>query len=126
MNEHVTTVLRSIGYVEVSPNVWERPNRADVAAVRSDESKRPQGKPLVSVLPREEASGHCFKIVFDVYAVRAGDWDNYSIKELQDMVVNAGILFDDDWTILESGTIRVHKVKKKNEQKTVITIEEID
>ena len=123
MNE---SELRANGWSE-GPGGWYKPPRCtDVAAVRSDESKCSEGKSLVSVLPREKASGHRFKIVFDVYAVRAGDWDNYSIKELQDMVVNAGILFDDDWTILESGTIRVHKVKKKNDQKTIITIEEID
>lgn len=62
-----------------------------------------------------------YLIVFHFYAVRPLDWDNWSSKELQDIVIRAGILPSDNWRVLQ-GSIVSHKVNQPEEEKTVIEI----
>jgi hypothetical protein len=76
--------------------------------------------------PRKErsgAGGH-YRIKFTVYAVRPRDWDNLSasVKQLQDAIVEAGWLPDDDWKTLE-GTVVSAKAATEEEERTEVTIE---
>lgn len=91
------------------------------SGIRPDDTKPPQGKPLVSVVQRKAKVSHRFKIRFTVYAMRPADWDGYDIKSLQDLVVQSGIIPMDDWSTLK-GEIDPKKVHKEAEEKTVIEI----
>lgn len=62
------------------------------------------------------------RITFRIYAVRPLDWDNYSVKQIQDCLVHAGILDDDKWDILEGGIVS-EKAYSKEEERTEITID---
>lgn len=88
-------------------------------------AKRPQGRSLVSALPGEVESGfrppRRAKILFRVFACRPADWDGYHIKELQDLLVHAGILDGDKWDLLE-GQIISEKVRSEAEERTEIEI----
>jgi hypothetical protein len=96
-----------------------------VAALRPTDAQPDEGKPLVRRRPRKETSGEStagrLRIRFTVYAVRPADWDGYDIKHLQDMLVRAEMLPDDNWRIL-SGEVRSEKVHSKEEEKTVVEI----
>lgn len=87
-----------------------------------------QGHALVSAPPGEEAGRSVplarFKIVFTVYAVRPCDYDGLHIKELQDMLVEAGLLHGDQWNELD-GEVRSRKAHTKEEERTVIEIERL-
>jgi len=50
------------------------------------------------------------------------DWDGYSIKELQDILIKAGILDGDEWYRLH-GTVVSRKVHTKEEERTEVMIE---
>lgn len=80
-----------------------------------------KGSPLDSVAQREDKGSNRLKIVFRIFAVRPADWDNWHVKEIQDMLVHAGFLVGDDWNLL-SGEVISEKVSKKSEEKTEITI----
>lgn len=80
---------------------------------------------LVSPTPRKAKSGVRFEIVFTVYAVSPADWDGYHVKELQDLLVKSGILPGDDWATLQ-GKVVPQKAAKKEEEKTVIEITQIN
>lgn len=60
-----------------------------------------------------------FEIVFEIYSARPCDWDNYSTKELQDCIVEEGILPDDNWKILQGKVITKKALTKKDEQTIV-------
>jgi len=83
----------------------------------------PQGK---GTGKRSVVPGERYRISFTVHAVRPRDWDNLtaSIKQLQDCLVEAGWLPDDNWKVLE-GTVRSDKAASKAEERTEITIERI-
>lgn len=77
---------------------------------------------------RKEAGGpppaQRVAITFIVYSTRPGDWDGYHVKELQDMLVQAGILSGDDWASLQ-GTVISRKAVSKGEERTEIVIEQL-
>lgn len=80
---------------------------------------------LVRASPRDGAGCGCdlkrLKIVFTIRSRRPADWDGYHIKELQDVLVHAGILADDSWDLLQ-GEVISEKVHKVEEEGTLITI----
>ena len=98
--------------------------------LRADEPQPGQGRALDRDAPRE-TGGACtpaqrtgpgrFRVLFTVYAVRPLDYDNVRIKPLQDCLVAAGFLPDDNWKVLE-GEVRSCKAKSKAEERTVIEI----
>ncbi len=83
-----------------------------------------QGDALERVSPREAESSPRFKIEFHVYACRPCDYDGYHIKELQDLVVQSGILPSDDYRTLR-GEVIPHKVHTEEEEETRILIFEL-
>lgn len=95
------------------------------AGLRPEPKKLPQGRTLVSPLPREVESGFCpprrAKILFRVFTCRPADWDGYHIKELQDLLVKAGILDGDQWDLLE-GQVISEKVRQEAEERTEIEV----
>lgn len=88
-----------------------------------------QGDALVSAAPRKgkgrkgtvRDTSKRRLIVFRVFSVRPADWDAYSIKELQDCLVHAGILDGDDWNLLH-GTVISEKAHSKEEEMTIVEI----
>lgn len=62
-----------------------------------------------------------FKIVFRVRSCHPCDWDNYRCKELQDLLVKAGVLPDDKWSILQ-GEVIPEKVRTHEEEGTLIEV----
>lgn len=106
-----------------------RANSAGGAPLCADNPQPTQGDALVSPAPRKGKGrkgavlGAPIRrsITFRVYAVRPADWDGYSIKELQDMLVHAGILDGDAWHSLQ-GTVISTKVYEKEQERTVIEI----
>lgn len=83
------------------------------------------GSPLVSAGPGEEGgsprSARRFKIVFRVRSCQPCDWDNYRCKELQDLLVHAGVLPCDDWCFLQ-GEVIPEKVDSHEEEGTLIEV----
>ncbi len=109
-----------------------RANReAVIARILARQKSEPQPgpalvRPAKRETPRKErigAGGH-YRIKFIVYAVRPRDWDNLSasVKQLQDAIVEAGWLPDDDWKTLE-GTVVSAKAATEEEERTEVTIE---
>lgn len=88
-----------------------------------------KGQPLVSPVPRKEksrivsasCSGSRIRITYRIFAQRPLDWDNYHTKCLQDLLVQAGILPDDKWNLLE-GTVISEKVDRKEDERTEIEV----
>jgi hypothetical protein len=76
--------------------------------------------------PRQEraGSGGYYRIKFVVHATQPRDWDNLSasVKQIQDAIVEAGWLPDDDWKTLE-GTVVSAKATTEEEERTEVTIE---
>lgn len=56
-----------------------------------------------------------------MFSVRPLDWDNYRLKDLQDLLCLTGLLPSDNWNELE-GSVISEKVHRKEEEKTVIEI----
>lgn len=83
-----------------------------------------KGKPLDCQVSGEAAGRARVKIRFSFYSRRPCDWDAYSVKELQDLLVHAGILDSDQWDSLQ-GEIISEKVQQKEEERTEITFESI-
>ncbi len=100
---------------------------ANLGGIRADHPQPAKGNSLVSSAPRKDKSGdgpvERFKIIFRVYSVRPADYDAYSCKELQDMLVHATILPDDNWRILQGETISC-KAYSKEEERTEVEIYE--
>lgn len=94
-------------------------------AISSDNEKPTEGYTLVSPAPREAAGSNGpairFRIRFTVFAVRPCDWDGWHVKELQDLLVHAGILGGDEWNKLQ-GEVVSEKVHSKEQERTVIEI----
>lgn len=99
---------------------------ADTAGVCSEKPECPPGLPLVSAAPGKEKSSDGapkrYRITFRCFATRPCDWDNLRYKELQDMVVQAGLVPADEWNILE-GSVVSYKAKTKAEERTIVEIE---
>ena len=94
---------------------------------------KPQSRPaLVAPAQRKGAgeeragSGGRYRITFTVHAVRPRDWDNLSasVKQLQDAIVEAGWLPDDDWKTLE-GVVVSAKAMTEVEERTEVKIERL-
>lgn len=94
-------------------------NRAQ--GLPAPEPEHNPGMPLEPTPQREAASPSRYHVRFDVYACRPRDWDNNFCKPLQDCLVEAGFLPDDNWQIL-SGSMQCHKVKTKDQERTEITL----
>lgn len=73
----------------------------------------------------EEAGGsgsaRRFKIIFRVRSIQPCDWDNYRCKELQDLLVRAGVIPDDKYSILQ-GEVIPEKVCSREEEGTLIEV----
>ncbi len=91
----------------------------------SNEQQQPKRGSLDSPTKRKEQSTARFEITFEIYAVRPNDWDNVHVKEIQDSLIRAGILFDDNYKLLQ-GRIIAKKAHSKEEERTVITLEKIE
>jgi len=100
-------------------------NDAGVCAVQPKPIKR---VPLDLTPEGEEACWYDadakFEITFTVYSVRPCDWDGYDIKHLQDWLVQAGFLPNDDWKTL-SGRCVSAKAATKDDEKTVIEVSQL-
>ena len=92
--------------------------------------QKPQPKPPLEAPPRRAKTGsrsveprQRYAITFIVYACHPRDWDNLaaSCKELQDELVKAGWLPNDDWKTLD-GRVRSRKAHHEAEERTVIEI----
>lgn len=111
------------------PNASEsflRANSAGGAPLCALHSQPTQGDALVSVAPRKGKGrkGAVLgvarrRITYCVFSVRPADWDGYSVKELQDCLVHAGILDGDDWHQLQ-GTVISEKAHSKEDERTEI------
>lgn len=103
----------------------QRSSRDRTTGICSAHAKPVEGNALECPLPRKEKNSEGFtqrfSITFVVFSVRPCDWDGYHIKEIQDMLVHAGVLLSDDWTVLE-GRVISRKAHSKAEEKTVIEI----
>lgn len=82
-------------------------------------------RPLVSV-PQGEGESRVrpagrVRIVFTIYSRRPADYDGYHIKEIQDLLVKAEVLYGDEWDIL-SGEVVSEKVHSEGEERTEIQI----
>jgi len=87
--------------------------------------ERAAGSPLVSAgkgkAPRSVGTKGRFLVRFRVFSVRPLDWDNYRLKDLQDLLCLTGYLPSDNWNVLE-GSVVSEKAHSKAEEKTVIEI----
>ena len=100
---------------------------ADVgdSGLRAAKSERAPKLPLVSVGKRKEtrsvgAQGR-FLVRFRVFSIRPLDWDNYRLKDLQDLLCLTGLLPSDNWNVLE-GSVVSEKAHSKAEERTVVEI----
>lgn len=104
---------------------FKRLNQHLFGGIRANDPKPAKRSALVSPAPREDTrwygSAKRFEITYIVYSKRPADYDGYSIKELQDMVVKSGMLPDDKWEVLSGRTIS-RKILKGEEERTVIEI----
>jgi len=96
-------------------------------------SSSPQPEPItrnpLAGKARREAKGSTgatvrYRVKFTVYATRPMDWDNIACKELQDCLVIAALIPDDNWQVLE-GVIVSKKARTREEEGTEIIIERI-
>lgn len=101
------------------------------SGIRASDQKPVEGVPLVSPVPRKTKGGNSppistkptirKRIKFTVYSIRPCDWDGFHVKELQDLLVHAGIMDSDDWSSLQ-GEVISEKVHSKEEERTLIEI----
>ena len=96
---------------------------ANAAGIPAAEPERPARKTLEHPAPGEATSRPRFAIRFDCFSRRPLDWDNWRLKDLQDMLIVAGILDDDSHELIEGGVCS-HKVHAEAEERTEITIYE--
>lgn len=105
-----------------------RANSAGGAPLCSDNSQPTQGDALVGVAPRKSKSrkgavlGAARRhITYRVFAQRPADFDGYDIKEIQDCLVQSGLLDGDDWNLL-CGTVLSEKAYSKEDERTEIEL----
>ena len=112
-------------YPNASEAFLKRNADAVDSRIRSSEPKRSQGLSLVSASSRKKKGSRRvvrrYQVTYRVFAVRPFDWDNYSLKGLQDLLVTAGLLPGDAWYQLY-GTVISEKVQRPEEEKTVVEI----
>lgn len=96
-------------------------NTDSTTRIPTRKQKRPKGGTLVSGVPREETGSPRLNVHFTIYAQRPCDWDGWHIKPIQDMLIEAGILSDDAWNIL-NGSVSARQVHSAEEERTEIEI----
>ena len=122
--------LRKDGWHQAGDGSWSktavRPVPQELSAV---EPERPAGPALVETAPGK-TPGHegahskpapVLEIQFVLFARRPLDWDNYSLKQLQDCLVEVGILAGDGYDQLQ-GSVRSIKVRSIEEEGTLVCI----
>ena len=100
--------------------------------IRATEPECPERRSLVRAAQGEAQGGSGaqegisgrMRVIFRVYAQRPLDWDNYRLKDVQDCLVEAGLLVGDDWRVLEGRVISC-KAHSKEEERTEIEIERV-
>lgn len=106
-------------------------NPPDDSRLRPDDAKPVEGHALVGPSPRTRkgrkgtvlgAPRRRFRFRFVIFSTRPADWDGYSVKEIQDCLVHAGLVDDDAWNLL-SGEVISEKAHSKADERTEITIE---
>ena len=112
-------------YPNCSESFVRRNADAGDTGLRPTKPERAQKLPLVSVGKRKEtrsvgAQGR-FRIRFRVFSIRPLDWDNYRLKDLQDLLCLTGLLPSDNWDVLE-GSVVSEKAHSKAEERTVVEI----
>lgn len=119
-SEQLDAILKRPAIAKVNP---------DLAGIPSGKSEQPARRSLVRAAPRKAKSDagppRRFAITFICFSLRPLDYDNWSVKELQDCIVEVGILDDDNWRALE-GRVVSRKAKTKAEERTEVHIQEID
>lgn len=120
MNEQQFRDLISKGSASV-----QRLNPLGPLRVHSSDQK-PNGQPPLVHPKKGKAKSSArtvarYRIRFTIYAVRPADWDGWSIKQLQDCCIHAGLIHGDAWHVLE-GSVRSEKVHSEEEERTVIEI----
>lgn len=112
-------------FPNASPAFLKR-NKAGPAGLRTDERERAQGGALERKTPRKTPGGagaeSCYSITFIVRSRRPMDWDNIRVKDLQDCIVEAGLLPGDGWRVLQGSVISL-KADTKKEESTEVIIE---
>ena len=103
------------------PNASQSTIRVNTPRIHPAEPERPAKCTLERPVSGEETCAFRFEIEFTVYSRRPLDWDNWRVKELQDALINAGILDSDDWSRLQ-GRVKSCKVHTKEEERTEIKI----
>lgn len=128
MSQFTEAQLRELGYVKDAFG-WHKPlkrNEDHPPRLCADDTKPTQGNALERPVSGEGQSGTSpvrrTRIRFEIYAVRPCDWDGYSVKELQDMLVHAQILPSDKWDVVQ-GEVISHKAHSKAEERTEVTID---
>jgi len=116
-----------------SSDAFLRRNREGISAIvqfrdselRAAKPKPTEGDALERPAPGKDSGRFVtsprHRIRFTIYSVRPCDWDGYHIKELQDMLIRASIIPDDNWGFLQ-GEVVSEKALSKAEEKTVIEI----
>lgn len=99
-------------------------NSPEASRIHSSISQCDKRQALVIPTQGKGKSEERFEIVFEIYSTRPCDWDNYSTKELQDCIVEEGILPDDNWKILQGRVIPKKALTKKDEA-TIVYIERL-
>ena len=95
--------------------------RINNSRLHTPEPERPKKRALERPVSREEESPVRLEICFRIYATRACDWDNYRTKDLQDALIIAGLLPDDNWRTLQ-GRVESHQVQTKAEERTEVSV----
>src|SRR5262245_49222391 len=95
--------------------------RINSGGLLSPEPERPQRKPLERHESGKEACAPRLEIRFRIFSRRPTDWDNAApgIKYLQDGLVAAGILPDDNHREL-CGRVECYQVYSEEEERTEI------
>lgn len=94
---------------------------ANAEGLRAAYAKRPAVVPLERPAQRKDAGRTRAAIRFTCFSRRPADWDNLRFKDLQDLLVIAGILDDDAWDILK-GCVESKKAHSAEEERTEISI----
>lgn len=118
--EQLDAILRKPAYAKVNP---------DLAGIPASQPQRAEGSALDRRVQRKKKSDagpqKRFAITFICYSVQPLDYDNWSIKQLQDCIVEIGMLDDDNWRVLE-GRVISRKAHRPEEERTEVHIQEID
>jgi|SRR5687767_3207430 len=102
--------------------------KANPDGVCAPKPERAPGVPLERSGKREAPGSQSpqrrFLVRFRCYSVRPLDWDNYRLKDLQDLLCVTGLLPDDNWQVLE-GHVSSHKAASPIFERTEIEITQL-